>query len=60
VRAYTSSLTAYLKSLEEKEANTCKRNRQQEVINSGLKSTKRKQKELWKGFTKPGVGSLRK
>jgi hypothetical protein len=39
-RAYTSSLTAHLKALEEKEANTPKRSRQQEIINPGLKSTK--------------------
>ena len=31
-RAYTSSLTAHLKALEEKEANTPKRSRQQEII----------------------------
>jgi cobalamin biosynthesis Co2+ chelatase CbiK len=38
-RAYTSSLTAHLKALEQKEANTPKRSTQQE-INSSLKSTK--------------------
>jgi hypothetical protein len=31
-RAYTSSLTAYLKAPEQKEADTPKRNRQQEII----------------------------
>jgi hypothetical protein len=31
-RAYTSSLTAPLKALEQKEANTPKRSRQQEII----------------------------
>jgi hypothetical protein len=31
-RAYTSSLTAHLKALEQKEANTPKRIRQQEII----------------------------
>jgi hypothetical protein len=31
-RAYTSSLTAHLKALEEKETNTPKRSRQQEII----------------------------
>jgi hypothetical protein len=31
-RAYTSSLTAHLKALEEKEANTSKRSRWQEII----------------------------
>jgi hypothetical protein len=31
-RAYTSSLTAHLQSLEQKEANTPNRSRQQEII----------------------------
>jgi hypothetical protein len=31
-RAYTSSLTAHLKALEQKEANIQKRNRQQEIV----------------------------
>ena len=31
-RAYTSSLAAYLKVLEQKEANTSKRSRRQEII----------------------------
>ena len=31
-RAYTSSLTAHLKALEQKEANTAKWSRQQEII----------------------------
>jgi hypothetical protein len=46
-RPHISSLTAYLKALEQKEGNTPKRSRRQE-INSGLKSTKEKQKELLK------------
>jgi hypothetical protein len=31
-RAYSSSLTAHLKALEQKEANSTKRSRQQEII----------------------------
>jgi hypothetical protein len=31
-RAYTSSLTAHLKALEQKEANTTKRSKQQKII----------------------------
>ena len=58
-RAYTSSLTEHLKALEQKEANSPKRSRWQE-INSGLKSTKWKQKELFKESIKSGTGSLRK
>jgi hypothetical protein len=41
--AYTNSLTAYLKALEQKEAKSPKNSRWQE-INSGLKPTKWKQK----------------
>jgi hypothetical protein len=37
-RSYTSNLTAHLKALEHKEANKQKRSKQQEIINSGLKS----------------------
>jgi hypothetical protein len=58
-KAYISSLTEHLKALEQNEVNILKRNRQQE-INSWLKSTKWKQKELYKELTKPGAGSLRK
>jgi hypothetical protein len=42
-KAHTSSLIALLKALEQKEANKPKRSRQQK-INSGLKSTKKKQR----------------
>jgi hypothetical protein len=59
-KAYTSSLRAHLEALELKEANSPKRSRRQEIIGSGLKSTKWKQKELFKESTKPGAGSLRK
>ena len=58
-RAHTSSLTTHLKALEKKEANSPKRSRPQE-INSGVKSTKWKQEELFKELTKRGIGSLRK
>jgi hypothetical protein len=34
-RAHTSSLTAHVKALEQKEANTPKRSRQQEIIKLG-------------------------
>jgi hypothetical protein len=56
-RANSSSLTAHLKALEQKEANSPKRSRLQEISNLGLKSTKWKQKELLKESTKPGAGS---
>jgi hypothetical protein len=51
-KAYTISFTENLKSLEKKETNSPKGSRQQEV-NLGLKSTKWKQKELYKESTKP-------
>jgi hypothetical protein len=53
-RAYTSSLTAHLKVLEQKEENSTKRSRWQEIIKFRLKSTKWKQKELYKESTKLG------
>jgi hypothetical protein len=52
-RAYTSSLTAPLKALEQKEANTPKRNRWQKIIKLRAKIN---QVET----TKLGAGSLRK
>jgi hypothetical protein len=58
-RAYTSSLIEHVEALQLKEANSPKRSRGQEII-SGLKSTKWRQKELYKESTKPGAGSLRK
>ena len=51
-RAHISSLTTHLKALEQKEVNSPKRS-----INSGAKSTKWKQEELFKELTKGGVGS---
>jgi hypothetical protein len=38
-RAYTSSLTAHLKALKQKEANTPKRSRQQEIIKLRAETT---------------------
>jgi hypothetical protein len=55
-RTYTTST---LIALEQKEANSSKRSRGQE-INSELKSAKWKQKELFKVSTKRGAGSSRK
>jgi hypothetical protein len=54
-RAHTSSLTAHLKGLEQKEANTPSRVDGRKYSNLGLKSTKKKQKELYKESTKPGA-----
>jgi hypothetical protein len=53
-------LTAHLKDLEQKEAYSSKRSRQQEIIKPRGETTKQKQKELFKESTKPGAASLRK
>ena len=59
--AYTSSLTAHLKALEHKEANSPKRSRQQEIIKlRGKKNQPSRNKRTYKESTKPGAGSLRK
>jgi hypothetical protein len=54
-RAYTRSLTAHLKALEQKEEISPKRSRQQEIIKLRAEITKWKQKELYKESTKPGT-----
>jgi hypothetical protein len=60
-RAYTVSLTAHLKAVEPKEANTPKRSRQQEIIKlRGKKNQPSRNKRTYKESTKPGAGSLRK
>jgi hypothetical protein len=59
-RAHISSLTTHLKTLEQKEANSHKRNRQQEIIKLEGENNQWKQEELFKESNKPGVGSLRK
>jgi hypothetical protein len=51
-RAHTSSLTTNLKAQEQREANSPKRSRQQEIFKIGVKSTKWKQEELFKESTK--------
>ena len=61
-RAYTSSLTAHLKALEQKEENSPKRSRQQEIIKlrAEIHQVDLYKKDLYKESTKPGAGSLRK
>jgi hypothetical protein len=61
-RAYTSSLTAHLKALEQKEANTAKRSRWQEIIKlraetnqMGTTTTTTTKNPLYKDSTKPGA-----
>ena len=59
-RGYRSSLTAQLKALEQKEANSPKRNRRQETIKLRTEINQLETKELYKESTKPGAGCLRK
>ena len=59
-RGYRSSLTAQLKVLEQKEANSPKRNRRQETIKLRTEINQVETKELYKESTKPGAGCLRK
>ena len=59
-RGCRSSLTAQLKALEQKEANSPKRSRRQETIKLRAEINQVETKELYKESTKPGAGSLRK
>ena len=60
-RAYTSSLTSRLKVLEQKEANTSKRSRRQEIIKFRDKINQVEAKRtIQKKSTKPEAGSLGK
>ena len=59
-RSHSSSLTAHLNALEQKEANTPKRSRRQEIIKLRTEINHVKTKKLSKESTKPGAGSLRK
>ena len=57
-RAYTSSLTAHLKALKQKEANSPKRSRWQEMkLTDDISKVGKK---IYKESTKPGAGSFRK
>jgi hypothetical protein len=60
--AYTTSLIAHLKALEQKEANKPKRSRWQEIIKlrAEINQVEQRTKKLYKESTKPGAGSLRK
>jgi hypothetical protein len=59
-RPYTNSLTAHLKPREQKEANTPKRSRWQEIIKLRAEINQIETKELYNESRKPGAGSLRK
>jgi hypothetical protein len=57
-KAYTSSLTAHLKALEQKKANTPKRSRGEEIIK--LRAEINQVERTYKESTKPGAGPLKK
>jgi hypothetical protein len=59
-RAYTTSLTAYLKALYQKEAKAHKRSRHQEVIKLRAEINQVEKKDPYKESTKPGAASFRK
>jgi hypothetical protein len=64
-RVYTSSLTAHLKALKQKEENTAKMNRWQEIITlraeiNQVETNKQQQQKLCNESIQPGAGSLRK
>ena len=57
---HTSSLTAHLKALEQKEANTSKRRRWQGIIKLRSEINQVETKRTIQRINKPGAGSLRK
>jgi hypothetical protein len=56
--AHPRSLTENLRDLKQKEANSPKRSRGQEIIKLRAEINQVETKELYKGSTKPGAGSL--
>jgi hypothetical protein len=59
-RAYTSSLTAHLKALEQKVANSPKRSRGQEIIKLRAEINRVETKRTVQRITKSGAGFLKK
>jgi hypothetical protein len=60
-RSYTSNLTAYLRALEQKEANTPKRNRRQKIVKLRAKNNQIQTKRIIIiESTEPKAVSLRK
>ena len=59
-RAYTRSLRAQLKALEQKEANSPRRSRRQEIIKIRAEINQVETIEPYKEPMNPGAGSLRK
>ena len=59
-RAHTNSFTAQLKALEQKEAKSPMRSRQQEIIKLRAEINQVERKRLYKESTKSGAGFQRK
>jgi hypothetical protein len=59
-RAYTSSLTTHLKALEQKEANTRKKSKPQEIIKLRAEINQIETERTIQRIHKLGAGSLRK
>jgi hypothetical protein len=59
-RSYRSSLTAHLKFLEQKEANSPKRSGWQEIVKLRAEINQVETKRMIQESPKPGAGSLRK
>jgi hypothetical protein len=57
--AYTSSLTAHLKALEQNEANSPKRSRRQEIIKLRAEIKQVETKRTIQRINQPGVGFLK-
>jgi hypothetical protein len=57
---FLQSLRTHLKALEQKEANSPKRSRRQEIIKLIAEINQAETKEVYKESNKPGGGSLRK
>ena len=57
--SYTNNLTAQLKALEQKEANSPKRRRQQEIVKLRAKINQMQTKKTIQQSTKPEAGSLK-
>jgi len=53
-------LTAHLKALEQKEANTTRRSRRQEIIKLRAEINQVETKRLYRESTEPKAGPLRK
>jgi hypothetical protein len=59
-RAHTSSLTTHLKAVENKEANSPKRSRRQEIIKLRGKINQEEKRRTIQESTNRGAGTLRK